>query len=61
MPRHRINIDRDDVNVVAAVNMAKPGTTAETSSKQHVEVVQNGKRTTVKRTQTTRSNDDRQA
>lgn len=41
--RSNVNIDRYDVNVVAAVNVAEPGASTETSTKQHVEVVQNGK------------------
>jgi hypothetical protein len=39
--------DRDDVNIVSAVNIAQSDTTTAASTKQDVEIVQNGRRTRI--------------
>ncbi|MDQ1446122.1 MAG: hypothetical protein QOI20_2586 [Acidimicrobiaceae bacterium] len=39
----------DDVNIVAAVNVAQSDTTTHASSSQHVDIVQNGRHTRITR------------
>ncbi|HEV7886903.1 MAG TPA: hypothetical protein VGO92_05035 [Acidimicrobiales bacterium] len=40
---------RDDVNIVSAVNVAESGTDTTASTRQDVDIVQNGRRTRVTR------------
>jgi hypothetical protein len=43
----RDDVHRDDVNIVSAVNIAQSDTTTAASTKQDVEIVQNGRRTRI--------------